>query len=659
MTEPDPNIPVVDVRSAGITRGRTRVLDGIDLTLERGELLTVVGPSGAGKSTLLSLLSGLIAPTTGTIRRPEDTGGSTRTVFQQPHLLPWRTAAENVRLGLEYRANRSTTGAAHSVSSDPDAAVTALLHDLGIGSLADRLPDQLSGGQAQRVAIARAVAAHPTLLLLDEPFSSLDPLTRADAQAWLRRVHEQRNLTTVLVTHDLAEAALLGDRVAVLRGGRPGLEFLDATGDRVTLESELLARFADDITDEAHSEAESTASTRRSRTRREFLTLAGAGTLVALPVVAGALGRPGDATASLVPKSTGTKLADTLRIGYLPITDAAPLLLAHDGGEFAQRNIQTPKPTLFRGWAPLIEALQSGSVDVVHLLMPAAMQLRYEAKVPVKVLAWNHVNGSAITVAPRITEVAQLAGTTVAVPGWYSIHNVVLQQLLRDAGLTAVINQKPDAAAGTVQLVVLAPADMPTALGAGSVSGYIVAEPFCAVAEVQGIGRILRFTGDVWREHACCVTVVREELVTSSPDLAQRAADAVVAAQLRIRKDRKAAAERLSAGGYLPQKPAAIAKVLVEHDDHAYVEDGAVQHPDWDQPRIGFQPYAYPSYTEELVRQMRLTAIDADTDWLDRIEPGDVHQDLVATTINSRAIDAAGGLAAFGASRTRREQVQP
>lgn len=650
MTEPDPRSPVVDVQAACVVRGRNRVLDGIDLTLRRGELLTVVGPSGAGKSTLLSLLSGLIAPASGTVRRPEDAGGSTRTVFQQPHLLPWRTAAENVRLGLEYRANHGPDAG----TSGTDESVAALLQDLGIRSLADRLPDQLSGGQAQRVAIARAVAAHPTLLLLDEPFSALDPLTRADAQAWLRRVHEQRGLTTVLVTHDLAEAALLGDRVAVLRAGRPGLEILDAGGDRVQLESELLTRFADDIADDEG--AGTPASARHARTRREFLTLAGAGALVALPVVAGALNRPADASAAPAKERTPT---DTLRIGYLPITDAAPLLLAHDGGEFAQRGIRTPKPTLFRGWAPLVEALQSGSVDIVHLLMPAAMQLRYEAKVPVKVLAWNHVNGSAITVAPRIEDVAGLAGTTVAVPGWYSIHNVVLQQLLRDAGLTAVINQKPDAAARTVQLVVLAPADMPTALGAGSVSGYIVAEPFCAVAEVQGVGRILRFTGDVWREHACCVTVVREDLVISDPDLAQRAADAVVAAQLRIRKDRKAAAARLSAGGYLPQAPAAIAKVLVEHDDHAYVEDGAVRHPDWDQPRIGFQPYAYPSYTEELVRQMRLTAIDADTAWLGRIDPAEVHDDLVATRINRRAIDAAGGMAVFGAVVTRKELVQP
>lgn len=656
MSKSETAVPVAALAGVQVVRGQRTVLRDLTLDVLPGELLTVVGPSGAGKSTLLALLAGLLGADAGQVRRPEQDGGSTRVVFQEPRLLPWRTTAENVRLGLEYRANG---GRGFGHAHDADGRVTRLLTELGIGDLAGRMPDQLSGGQAQRVAIARAVAADPTLLLLDEPFSALDPITRGDAQEWLRQVHHRLGLSTVLVTHDLSEAARLGDRVAVLRpGGR--IEIFTADGDdHEALQKQLLTGFSDDQL--AQAEPDEPEPSAPGANRREFLTVAAAGALVALPLIGGAVYSSGSSRSAPAVGDDQAGDRPTLRIGYLPITDAAPLLIAHDAGEFASRRIDTPEPTLFRGWSNMVEALQGGSIDVAHLLMPLAMQLRYDAGVPIKVLAWNHVNGSALTVAQRIDRLGDLAGATVAIPGWFSIHNVVLQQLLRSRGLTAVIDTAPSAAGRTVQLVVMAPSDMPVALGNGSIAGYIVAEPFCAAAEVQGVGKILRFSGDTWREHACCVTVVREDLVDRDPELAQRVADAVVAAQCTILDDRAGAAERLSAGGYLPQPPAAIARVLVEHDhtQSEYQTSGAITHPDWDEPRIGFQPYAYPSYTQRLVEELRNTTVDARTGWLSQLDPAAVHADLVSVDINRRAVEAAGGFAAFGAAPQRDEVIAP
>src|SRR5699024_4297701 len=345
------------------------------------------------------------------------------------------------------------------------------------------------------------------------------------------------------------------------------------------------------------------------RSRRQGLRAGGAAALLSVPAVAGATvswreqhaGQSADSVSDL----------GSLQVGYLPITDASPLLLAQSNGEFDARGI-TAHTTLFRGWSPLVEALQGGQVDMVHLLMPAAVQLRYGAGVPVKVLGWNHTDGSAVAVNKDVEDITDLAGTTFAVPGWYSIHNIVFQKLLRAAGLEPVINTPPGP--DTVQLVVLPPADMPTALRAGSVSGYIVAEPFCALAEVQGIGKILRFTGDVWKDHACCVTVVAEKFLQDQPDLATAALEAVVATQLRIREDRHGAAVALSEGGYLPQPLPAIEKTLAAEQDPAYLRSGAIEHPQWHSPRIGFQPFAYPGYTEALVDSMRETLVDDSLD---------------------------------------------
>ena len=142
-------------------------------------------------------------------------------------------------------------------------------------------------------------------------------------------------------------------------------------------------------------------------------------------------------------------------------------------------------------------AFVSGQVNVIHLLSPATMSVRYGARFPAKVVAWNHVNGSALTVAREINSVADLGGRTVAIPFWYSIHNILLQQILSSNGLTPVTRARNAAIKpNEVNLIVLAPAEMVSALASKSIAGYIVAEPFNAAAENAGIGKILRFSGN-------------------------------------------------------------------------------------------------------------------------------------------------------------------
>ena len=174
-----------------------------------------------------------------------------------------------------------------------------------------------------------------------------------------------------------------------------------------------------------------------------------------------------------------------LKIGYLPITDATPLLVAHAQGLFAKHGVNNVvKPVLFRSWASLVEAFLSGQVNLIHLLSPMSIWARYGSASPIKVVMWNHMAGSALTVALDIDNIAGLGGQTVAIPFWYSIHNVVLQKILREHGLK-VVEKNPQA--GEVKLSVMAPSDMVAALANRAIAGLIVAEPFNAVAEAKGL----------------------------------------------------------------------------------------------------------------------------------------------------------------------------
>jgi sulfonate transport system ATP-binding protein len=184
----------------------------VDLKVKASEIVAAIGPSGCGKSTILRLIAGLDRPTTGRVEvaghRVSGPDRSVGIVFQEPRLMPWLTVERNVSFGLEeHHATR--------------AVASEAIERVGLTGFADALPRELSGGMAQRTAIARALITKPPVLLLDEPFSSLDAFTRIDLQQHLLEVWSWYRPTMFMVTHDIDEALVLADRVVVLRG-HPG-----------------------------------------------------------------------------------------------------------------------------------------------------------------------------------------------------------------------------------------------------------------------------------------------------------------------------------------------------------------------------------------------------------------------------------------------------
>lgn len=355
---------------------------------------------------------------------------------------------------------------------------------------------------------------------------------------------------------------------------------------------------------------------------------------------------------------------DPVRIGYLPITDASPLLVAHARQLFEQQGLQVEAPRMFRSWAQIVEAFMAGQVNVVHLLSPMTVWARYGSQFPAKVVAWNHMSGSALTVAPSIRTVKDLGGKKVGVPFWYSIHNVVLQHLLRENGLKVVTKPGGELKANEVALSIMAPADMGPALANGAIAGFIVAEPFNAAAETNGIGRVLRFTGDVWRDHACCVVTMHERDLQGRPEWSQKVVNAIVNAQHWLRDHRPEGAQLLSkdgAGKYTPFPTPVLERVLVANAarDKQYAVEGAIRHPEWKDARIDYQPYPFPSYTEQLVKLLKVTQVEGDNRFLSKLDPAFVARDLVDDRFVKKSIAALGGLKAFGLpeSFTRSETI--
>lgn len=187
--------------------GETRAVSHLSFSVAKGEFVTIVGPSGCGKSSILSMLSGLIAPSAGTLQ----VNGNIGYMLQKDQLLPWRTIRRNAQLGLELQ---------NKLTPDNIAFVDHMLEQYGLGEFKDRFPSELSGGMRQRAALIRTLAVRPDVLLLDEPFSALDYQTRLSVADEIGTIIRKEGKTALLVSHDISEAISLSDRVIVL-SGRP------------------------------------------------------------------------------------------------------------------------------------------------------------------------------------------------------------------------------------------------------------------------------------------------------------------------------------------------------------------------------------------------------------------------------------------------------
>lgn len=204
----------VAYRTAG---GIVQALEGVSASFPKGGISAIVGPSGCGKTSLVHAMAGLLKPEEGELlvsgQALQGVRRGSSVIFQDFGLLPWRTVAANAELGL----------AIQGVSPGERRSLTApVLDELGLTAFAEFYPGQLSGGMKQRVALARALVSKPDILLMDEPFSSLDALTRETAQEFLLVLHRARPMTVIVVTHSIEEAVYLAETVFVMTGRNPG-----------------------------------------------------------------------------------------------------------------------------------------------------------------------------------------------------------------------------------------------------------------------------------------------------------------------------------------------------------------------------------------------------------------------------------------------------
>lgn len=459
------NTPVVQIEGLRKQFGDHTVLDGLDLTIERGEIVAVLGRSGAGKSTLLRLLAGLDESTSSGSVHSSD---RCATVFQDARLLPWERVIDNVRLGDP---------------NSPDAAERAAqrLTEVGLEDKAKAWPRTLSGGQRQRVALARALMADPELLLLDEPFSALDAFTRQEAQGLVLDLWERHRPAMVLVTHDVIEAVQLADRVLVLNAG-VAVADVPITAPRPRhatdpqtrrLVNELTAALDREPTDPTPDDLGEPVSVPERSPWSRRAVLAGAVGVTASLV---ALTNPTRATAPKAQAVAAGGSAKGARLTMAVQTDGVRSLLEASGVldqipyeiEFAQ----------FSYGAAIVEALGAGHVDIGGVgstppLFGAATGSNF--RVAATIAFRNKRDAGLLVRDDQIQSIPDLRGKKVSVPRGSSAHGFLLKVLHRH-GIEP----------SELEFAFLPPADGAAAFDQGEVDAWAVWEPFITEHKASG-----------------------------------------------------------------------------------------------------------------------------------------------------------------------------
>ncbi|MCM1983918.1 ABC transporter ATP-binding/substrate-binding protein [Lyngbya confervoides] len=477
--------------------GEYLALKGIDLTIKRGEFVSLIGHSGCGKSTLLNMVAGLDLPTEGVVtlegQRISRPGPDKMVVFQNYSLLPWLTVRQNIALAVNRVMDKMS-------KEDRRALIEQQIEMVGLKAHADKRPDLLSGGQKQRVAIARALAIRPKLLLLDEPFGALDALTRGNLQEQLMRMCEEYQVTSIMVTHDVDEAVLLSDRIVMLTNG-PGSkigQILEVDIPRPRKRMEVVE----------HPSYYSLRSemiyflNQQKRIKK----------LRARPL--GAIARHGLEKVNL-------------DIGYVPLVACAPLAIAKEKGFFQKHGLDEVNLVRETSWRGITDGMRGGYLDAAQ--MPSGMPLwltlgaRDKPSTPMVTSLTLTRNGNAITLSKTLIDQGIQTSTDFraylketrdrphrfGIVHRSSMHNLLLRYWLAAGGID------PDR---DVVLKTIPPAQMLVDLKAGTIDGFCVGDPWNLRAELEGIGGVIASDLEVWPNHPGKVLGVREDWANAYPN---------------------------------------------------------------------------------------------------------------------------------------------